>query len=163
MKPKPVTATAVIDAPAAIIYGIIADYRDGHPRILPKPYFTSLDVETGGVGAGTVIRVTMHVLGSTRSFRAEITEPEPGRVLVERDLESGTVTTFKVEPLDGVAKTRVTFETELGSRGGIVGWLEGLLTPSLLKPIYAQELELLRQLAVERARTKAADASATIR
>jgi hypothetical protein len=155
---KPITATAVIDAPAPIIYGIIADYRDGHPRILPKPYFMALDVESGGVGEGTIIRVTMRVLGSTRSFRAAVSEPEPGRVLVERDLESGTVTTFRVEPLEGGARTRVTFETELGRRGGVAGWLEGLLTPSLLKPIYAQELELLRQLAIERARRRATDA-----
>jgi hypothetical protein len=155
MNPKPISATAVIDAPAAVVYGIIADYRDGHPRILPKPYFTALEVEAGGVGAGTIIRVTMRVLGSTRSFRAAITEPEPGRVLVERDLESGTTTTFRVQPLEG-GRTRVTFETELGKRGGIVGWLENLLTPSLLRPIYAQELELLRQLAVERARAESA-------
>jgi polyketide cyclase/dehydrase/lipid transport protein len=150
--PKPVKASAIVDAPAAVVYGIIADYRDGHPHILPKSYFTALEVEAGGVGTGTVIRVTMRVLGSTRTFRAAVTEPEPGRVLVERDLESGTTTTFTVEPVDGGAGTRVTFETELGRRGGVAGWLESVLTPSLLKPIYAQELELLRQVAVQRAR-----------
>ena len=35
-------------------YSILADYREGHASILP-PQFTSMVVEQGGVGAGTVI------------------------------------------------------------------------------------------------------------
>ncbi len=156
MTPKPITATAVVDAPPAVVYGIIADYRGGHPHILPPQYFTAIEVEEGGVGAGTIIRVTMRVLGSTQTFRAAVTEPEPGRVLVERDLASGTATTFTVEPVGGGARTRVTIATALGSRGGIAGWLEKVLTPSLLRPIYAKELEMLREVAAARARTAAA-------
>ena len=62
------SASAVIHAPAADLYAIIADYERGHPRILPKPPFVSLAVEEGGIGAGTVIRVHMRVLprGGTR-------------------------------------------------------------------------------------------------
>ena len=53
----------------------------GHPQILPKPPFVSLEVEKGGIGAGTVIRIAMRVLGRLQTFGAVITEPEPGRVL----------------------------------------------------------------------------------
>ena len=35
------------------------DYRTGHPRILPKPYFSGLEVLSGGYGAGTVFRTTV--------------------------------------------------------------------------------------------------------
>src|SRR5687768_1410472 len=42
-----IEAEAVIDAPAAVAYAIIADYREGHPHILPRPPFVSLDVEEG--------------------------------------------------------------------------------------------------------------------
>ncbi len=49
------SVSALIDAPAAKVYGIIADYREGHPSILPKPFFGSIQIERGGTGAGTVI------------------------------------------------------------------------------------------------------------
>src|SRR5579885_1306861 len=96
-----VAATAVIDAPAPAAYAVIADYRDGHPHILPRPPFVSLDVEEGGVGAGTVIRFRMRMLGTTREMRATVTEPEPGRVLVESDAAGDVVTTFTVDPVGG--------------------------------------------------------------
>ena len=112
-----VKASANVCAPADIVYGIIADYRDGHPHILPREYFDWLEVEQGGLGEGTVIRFQMRVLGQTRVLRAAITEPDPGRVLVETDMgEDGPVTTFTVEP-EG-SSTQVTFSTELTSTGG---------------------------------------------
>src|SRR5262249_14871310 len=95
-----VSAEAVVDAPAGRAYAVIADYRDGHPHILPRPPFVSLDVEQGGTGAGTVIRFQMRVFGRVRTFRAAITEPEPGRVLAETDLDTGTLTTFTVVPVE---------------------------------------------------------------
>src|SRR5262249_37362571 len=111
------TASAVIDAPATAAYGILTDYRHGHPRILPPRYFSGLEVERGGTGAGTVIHFRMHALGATRTLRAEISEPEPGRTLVETYLGSGEVTTFTVEPLEGGGRCRVTILTEWTSRG----------------------------------------------
>jgi hypothetical protein len=137
----------IINAPAEQLYGIIADYREGHPRILPEAYFQRLEVEEGGVGAGTVIRFEMKLMGSTRHFRAAITEPKPGRVLVETDLDTGGVTTFTVEPLEQDAKARVTITTELKGRGGILGKLEGFVSRLLLLPIYKQELALLASVA----------------
>lgn len=77
-----VTASALIPARRERVYNILANYREGHPRILPKQ-FSNLVVEQGGLGAGTVIRFQMSVFGRKQTFRAEISEPEPGRVLVE--------------------------------------------------------------------------------
>jgi hypothetical protein len=142
------SASSLIAAPPRLVYDIIADYRDGHPRILPRPPFVSLDVEQGGRGEGTVIRVGMRVLGRTSSFRAVVTEPEPGRMLVETN-DNGMTTTFTVEPRDEGRHAFVTFTTEL-TRGGLQGALERLLVPRLMLPVYRRELAQLAALAVER-------------
>src|SRR5687768_6523158 len=114
------TATAVIDAPADHVYSILADYRNGHPRILPEKYFTNLEVERGGIGAGTIIRVTMGATGTKRTMRMEVSEPVPGRVLAEKDLETGATTTFTVEPVENGRFASVTIDTSY-TRGGVAG------------------------------------------
>jgi hypothetical protein len=144
-----IAAEAVIDAPAAQAYAVIADYRDGHPHILPRPPFVSLDVEGGGVGAGTVIRFQMRMLGKTRTMRAAITEPEPGRVLVESDLEGDVVTTFTVDPVEDGRKARVTIATEMNVLGRPLGWLQRPLATRLLRPVYVRELARLEAVAGE--------------
>jgi hypothetical protein len=141
-------ASTVIKASPESAYAIIADYREGHPTILPKEYFKKLEVERGGVGAGTVIKVTMELMGTTRTFRAEVTEPVPGRTLAETDPESEAVTTFTVEPWERGGGARVTITTEWPARG-IRGWIERLLAPRMLAQVYAEEL---RNLADEAAR-----------
>ena len=141
-----IEVSAEIKAPAGWIYGILADYREGHPKILPKPPFLDLEVESGGVGAGTVIRFSMRVMGRTRHFRATITEPEPGRVLRETDLTMGAVTTFTVDPSDNERSSRVTISTEIPTRTGFLGWLERSLTTRYLRPIYRRELDNLAAL-----------------
>jgi hypothetical protein len=131
------------------VYSILADYREGHPHILPRRYFTSLAVEQGGVGEGTVIRFGMRAFGKTRESRATVSEPEPGRVLVETVLgDSGIVTTFVVEP-DG-RRSRVTISTELNSAAGLRGLFERYATTKFLKRVYATELEQLNGFARER-------------
>jgi hypothetical protein len=84
-----ITASRIINAHADEIYKIIADYRTGHPRILPRAYFPSLNVETGGYGEGTMLHFEMRLLGQTQTFRSHITELEPGHVLQETELASG--------------------------------------------------------------------------
>jgi uncharacterized protein YndB with AHSA1/START domain len=106
-----ISASVLIPAPANLVYRTIADYRDGHPHILPKPPFGALVVEQGGVGEGTVIRFEMRLLGRTQHFHAIISEPEPGRVLVETDLHSGATTTFAVRPAADDQQSWVTIAT----------------------------------------------------
>jgi hypothetical protein len=144
-----VTTSALIPAPASKVYSILADYRVGHPSILPRPYFDSLVVEEGGVGAGTAICFEMRVFGRRQTFHSVVTEPEPGRVLVETDLNTGAVTTFTVEPRDDGRNSQVTIATETGARAGILGGLEGWLTTRTLRPIYEKELAQLAVVAAE--------------
>jgi hypothetical protein len=132
-------ASAILPATPEAVYGLLADYHRGHPAILPPKYFEELIVERGGTGAGTVIRFRARILGRTRDFRAEIEEPEPGQVLVERDLETGTRTSFTVEKGERPGTARLTIESRW-SRPGIAGWIERILAPRLLKRIYTEEL-----------------------
>ena len=137
---------AIISAPAAKLYAIVADYRVGHPSILPTRCFSDLRVEQGGVGAGTVIRFKTSAAGQTREWHGTVTEPEPGRMLVEA-YDFGEVTTFRFEPLDD-SRTRVTIETEW-TRGGLRGWIERLLAPRLMCGVYIEELSNLARVAAE--------------
>jgi len=42
-----VQVSARVAAPPEVVYRLIADYRDGHPRIVPPKYFSNLVVEEG--------------------------------------------------------------------------------------------------------------------
>jgi hypothetical protein len=142
-----ITASAIIPARRERVYSLIANYQDGHSRILPKQ-FSDLIVEQGGVGAGTIIRFQVNILGRKQTFRAAVTEPEPGRVLVETDLDNnGVVTTFIVDPGTAPADSRVTISTVLPVRRGVPGFIEKMLSTFLLRPIYAQELVNLARVA----------------
>jgi hypothetical protein len=142
-----VRVQGVITAPPAAAYAVIADYRDGHPRIIPRPRFVDLQVDEGGVGAGTVIRFSMRVFGRTTVMRATISEPEPGRVLVETDPEGAVVTTFTVDPEGDGTRSRVTIATDLE----VAGWLRRLLVTRFLRRVYAREIALLETVAAGRA------------
>ena len=153
-----VAASATIKVSAQQVYTILADYTNGHPHILPSQYFSHLQVEQGGVGAGTVISFQMRVLGKTQTFRAAITEPEPGRVLVETNLPSGAVTTFTVDPRMEDQQAQVTITTEMA----VSNWLEGVFTKMMLRRIYAQELGLLAAYAEQHSSAVGANMSKAV-
>ena len=139
-----VAAEGAVAAPADVVYGYLADYSEHHPRILP-PAFSEFAVESGGVGAGTIIRFRMKAGGRTRAFRQLVTEPEPGRVLQEADMNSSLVTTFTVTPEgDG---SRVRIETAWPGAGGIGGFFERLFAPRVLGRLYRDELVQLDRYA----------------
>ena len=142
-----VSAVRRIDAAPDQVFGILADYRVGHPAILPRRFFTGLEVEQGGYGAGTVIRYGMRAAGRVTRARAAVTEPVPGRVLVETDLgDRGIVTTFTVSPA-GEGRSEVEFATDLPSRGGPLGVLERVFVRRYLRRVYTEELQLLAERA----------------
>ena len=134
-----------IPAAADRCYSIIADYRGGHPHILPERFFTQLEVERGGVGAGTVIRFGVTLFGRVQHFRAEISEPRPGRELVETNLGTGEVTTFVVEPAG--AGCEVTIRTVAPRAAGLGGRLQAWLSVRFLRGVYRLELEKLEEAA----------------
>jgi len=136
-------ASYVINAPAAPIYAVVSDYRVGHQAIVPKPYFSELIIEKGGQGAGTVIRGTLTAFGSIYPFRYLISEPKPGHVLMETDIETGQYSTFTFEPLRDGTHTRVTIASEFPRKPGFVGFMESLTIPAFTRRLYKQELENL--------------------
>ena len=147
MSNRVISDSALIAAPADTVYGIIADYHAGHPRIIPKPPFVGLDVIEGGIGDGTVIRVKIRVLGTVQTYHATITEPEPGRTLVETN-DTGSVTTFTVDPRGDGGQSLVTISTDLGDRPGLRGAVERWLAGRMIRPMLAEELALLERAAL---------------
>ena len=154
MTPFEVSASALIHAAPEHVYALVADYRDGHTRIIPRPPFVSLEVEEGGTGSGTVIRVGIRMLGKVVHYRAVVTEPEPGRVLLETN-DNGYETSFTVEPRADGRQAHVTIATRMPWRRGPVGALERWLMPRLLRPMFIRELALLDEVASGRSRVAA--------
>ena len=148
------TQSLAIAGPAAILYDIIADYRHGHPRILPPEFFGRLDVVQGGRGSGTRIRFDMKAFGRTTTSEGTVTEPVPGRELRET-LDSGIVSTFLVEDLPG-GGSRATITTSY-EKSGVTGWIERLLVPAHLRRVYTAELALLAREAAARLRDGATE------
>jgi hypothetical protein len=137
------SSSAVIAAPPRVLYGIVADYHHGHPRILPPKYFGELVVEEGGIGAGTRIRFEMRTFAGMRTLHAVISEPEPGRRLVESYPADGMVTTFTFDRgPSGAGDTLMTIDTRY-QRAGVRGWFERLLVPLFLRSVFRAELALL--------------------
>jgi hypothetical protein len=139
-----VSAQQLIRAPAEQVYGYLADYRQHHPKILP-PAFSGFQIDEGGVGAGTVFRISVTAAGRTRSYHMRVSEPEPGRTLVETDQDSSLVTTFTVIPDAQGALTRI--ETRWQGASGIGGFFERLFAPRAAGRMYADELRRLDEYA----------------
>jgi len=147
-----VKAKAVLDARPEDVYATIADYRKGHPSILPKGSFYDLQVEEGGYGAGTVMRFKTRVLGVEQSFHHRVSEPEPGRVLVEQDIDSiqNVTTTFTVIPVEQGQKSHVEISTTMNTSPGLKGLVERVVVSLFNPSIYRKELKLLETVAKKR-------------
>jgi hypothetical protein len=152
MPPLHVSAERTVPAPAAAVYALLADYRAGHPRILP-PAFSDLTVLQGGTGAGTVIRFALRLAGRKQEVEARVEEPEPGRVLSEIYPEKSAVTRFIVEPVGDQSVVRI--ETSWEASRGLAGLIEPLLTPRMFRKLYTQELDLIERWAIDRDATRA--------
>lgn len=139
-----VEESSVIDAPPEAVYAVISDYRVGHPAILP-PQFKGLTVEQGGKGEGTIFRSSTEVWGRKMSLHVRVTEPEPGRLLVETDIETGQLTRFIFEPLGGGQQTRVTFASDFPPSPGLMGAIERLTMPPVARGMYRDELHRLAE------------------
>jgi uncharacterized protein YndB with AHSA1/START domain len=140
----------IVSASPDIVWDILTDYRKGHPSINPPQAFSDFQVESGGKGAGTVMRFTFHVAGTKRRMRQVVSEPEPGHVLVEEDIDGPTRTTFTLTPVDGGRKTRVLITTDQAASSGITGMIERLATPMIaptMRRLYREELDRLDALA----------------
>jgi uncharacterized protein YndB with AHSA1/START domain len=137
------SAERTIDAPADAVYGYLADMNQ-HPRFLP-PAFSDFQVEEGGVGAGTVTSFMITAGGRKRGYRMRITEPAPGRTLVESDTNSSLVTTFNVEPRDSRSLVRIS--TSWDGAAGVGGFFERTFAPRALRRMFLDELDRLNAYA----------------
>src|SRR5450755_4219037 len=118
-----VKADSVLDAPSADVYATIADYRQGHPAILPQENFYDLQVEHGGYGDGTIIRFKTKILGVVRDMYQRVSELEPGRVLVEQhiDIPQKLATTFTGTTVRTGKRPPSRFSTTVDTRPGRPG------------------------------------------
>lgn len=132
-------AEAEIAAPADVVYRLLRDAHQHH-HILP-PAFSDFTVESGGVGAGTVVNFTFTAGGRSRQYRMTMAEPEPGRVLTETDAGSSLVTAFTVDPAGDRSRVRIT--TTWQGAGGVGGFFEKRFAPKALRRIYEDELRRL--------------------
>ena len=146
-----VMAEGLVGAPAQRVYELIADHREHHPKFLPTN-FSNVEIEQGGVGAGTITTFTMSAGSRSRNYRMRVAEPEPGRVLTESDTTSSLVTTWTVTP-DG-DRTRVRIETRWDGAPGVAGFFERLFAPPAMRRIYNDELRRLDKYAREQARQR---------
>jgi len=140
------SAERTIDAPADAVYGSIADMHQ-HPNFLP-PAFSDFQVVEGGVGAGSVTTFAVTAGGRTRNYRMNVSEPAPGRTLVESDANSSLVTTFNVEPQGG--KSLVRIHTSWDGAGGIGGFFEKTFAPGAMRRLYLDELDRLNTYVTQR-------------
>jgi uncharacterized protein YndB with AHSA1/START domain len=138
------SAERMIDAAAEKVYGYLADMHR-HAHFLP-PEFSDFQVVEGGVGAGSVTTFAVTAGGRTRTYRMQVSEPVPGRTLVESDANSSLVTTFNVEPQGG--KSLVRISTSWDGAGGIGGFFEKTFAPKAMRRIYLDELDRLNTYAV---------------
>jgi uncharacterized membrane protein len=141
-----VRSERVVNQPSDFVYRLFADFENHHPKFLP-PQFSEIKVTKGGYGAGTEHTFTSLMGGKPRVFKMVITEPEPGRVLVERDSLSDLETITTILP-EGNG-TRITFETTWESAGGLMGALEAWFAPSMMRRVYQDEFNRFEKYAQE--------------
>jgi len=129
-----------MDVSAEVAYHCLSDYREHHrPEGFLPPAFSAFEIHRGGIGAGTEASWTVDLGGGRkRRMSATITEPDPGRRLVET--ADGVVTTFTVAPSG--AGCVVRFDTVF-DEPGLSGVLLRLFIGRMLGPLYADELARL--------------------
>lgn len=143
MKTYDVKVKRMIDATHSQVYNIVIDMEE-HRRILPKQ-FESLDVLKGGKGAGTIFRLNMNVMGNRSSLEMTITEPEPGRIVQERDETADVTTTWMLTPVEGGNRCLIQLTSKFRSKPGFAGIVERLIIPPVIRSIYRRELDNINE------------------
>jgi uncharacterized protein YndB with AHSA1/START domain len=141
------SAERTIDAPAQDVYRYLADMQL-HSQFLPPPFY-DFNVVEGGVGTGSVVEYKIDYAGGVRTLRMEVTEPEPGRTLVQADTnDSGLVTTFTVTPQGEQALVSIT--SGFDGESGVMGVIQRIIAPRRLHRAYVRELARIDAYARER-------------
>ena len=149
-----VKSSCVINAPAKDVYSVLADYNNGHPKIMPKNFCEGLRVVKGtGIGENTRIEVRFNIYGQRETLIMDISEPEPGRILQEIDTKAVNITRFIVDPIDQES-SRVTIQTKVMKQTGIPPgpYLDMIIKEIVLKRVFKAELETLNNFMVSESR-----------
>jgi carbon monoxide dehydrogenase subunit G len=128
-------AEGSVAAPPAAVIAFLADYRR-RPEILSANY-QDYRVEEGGTGAGTVVHYRFKAGPRERDYRMRAETPDD-TTLVERDLGSTLVTTWRVAPANG--GSRVSIHTEWQGAPGVGGLFERTFAPRALSRVHADTL-----------------------
>ena len=154
-----VEVDSIINASAADVYSVLADYNHGHPHIMPKEFCDGLEVKKGsGVGEKTRIEAHFNIYGQRDTLIMDVSEPEPGRVLQEIDTKAINITRFIVDPIDQ-ATSRVTIQTKVMKQTGVPPgpFLDMWLKRMVLKKIFTAELEALNDFMTIKSKQESAD------
>jgi Polyketide cyclase / dehydrase and lipid transport len=138
-------AERVISARPGAVYAVLADYLTHHPRIMPEPPFSDLEVDSGGIGDGTVFHITVRVAGRHQRVHMLVAEPEPGHVLTETNLDTGVVTRFSVAPGEDGARTLVQMSSAWQPKGGLRALADRLMVAPLMSRTFGKQLRQLSQ------------------
>jgi len=140
------SAERTIGAPAHQVYQYLADMQL-HSRFLPPPFY-DFQVEERGAGTGSVVRFKINFAGGIRELRMQVTEPEPGRTMVQTDTGgSGLVMTFTVTPQGEQALVNIS--SGFDGETGVAGFVERIIAPRRLHRVYLEELARLDAYARE--------------
>jgi hypothetical protein len=108
-----------------------------------------VEVLSGGIGTGTRFELESRLMGTITVARFDVTEPEPGRVLVETMTDGAIETTFTVEPADTGRATRLTLASEYTLPGGILLPLLRWVTGNILRGVFRREVALIARYIAE--------------
>lgn len=139
------SSTVVLDATAASVYEVLANIREHRLKILPSSFYKKVEIETGGKGSGTVMKLWAKEFGRTVAYRMTVKEPEPGKHLVEEDRHQGVETHYLVRPNARGDRSVVTVTTYWEQKPGPMGWFERLMIPAGTRTQLSEQLELIEQ------------------
>lgn len=122
-------------------YAALADYRVARPALLPAE-FSRYEVLAGGTGADTTVGWTLQATRTrTRACLFTVTEPYPGRRLVETDTNSSMMVAWTVHSTEGGCEVVVVASWR--GAGGVGGIFERIFAPKGLNRIHDRVLAAL--------------------
>ena len=135
------TTERELSAPPDRVRTALADYAGTRPRLLPEQ-FSDYRVESGGTGAGTVVRWRFAATSKrVRDQVVDVSTPDDTTV-VETDRNSSMVTRWTVQPA-AAGRSRVSVRTTWNGAGGIGGFFERTFAPKGLQRVHGSMLDRL--------------------
>lgn len=120
----------------------LRDYLSSSAQAQPKGYFKDIEVEEGGIGAGTIYHATIALHGIIINRLVAVSEPERN-VIVETDLYTSIRTSFTMRESFGATYLRIS--TELPVETSIAPVSTPLPSEALIRRINLAELVMTQR------------------